>query len=71
MRAAGFGADVVPSIHLGILDSSEVVIPVDTQDTGDGGVGIAEKASFQLNAYPNPTKDEIKKESVPVTDEKN
>lgn len=52
----GFEADVTPSIRLGILDSSEIVIPVDT--TPDN-TGVQEAASFKLNAYPNPAKDEL------------
>ena len=52
----GFGADAIPSIRLGILDSSEIVIP---EDTTPNNTGIEEMASFQLNAYPNPSKDQL------------
>lgn len=54
--AIGFGPDVVPAIRLGILDSSEVVIPVDT--TPEPG-GVNELAAFEMKAYPNPTKDQL------------
>jgi hypothetical protein len=52
----GFEADVTPSLVLGILDSSEVVIP---EDTTPNNTGIKALASFELNAYPNPTRDQV------------
>lgn len=52
----GFEADATPSLRLSILDSSDIVIP---EDTTPDNTGIEQMASFKLNAYPNPAKDEL------------
>ena len=53
-----FGADVTSAIAINIIDTGDVVIPVDTTDTNDVEPdGIGNTNSLNTFVYPNPTRD--------------
>lgn len=59
-NSVAFGADVTTAIGLQIVDTADVVIPVDTTDTSDVEPdGIGTTNSFKTFVYPNPTQDVV------------
>ena len=55
-NSVAFGADVTTAIAMNVIDTAEVVIPVDTTDPGEPqGIGAAN--GLNTFVYPNPTQD--------------
>ena len=57
-NSVAFGADITSAISVNLIDTAEVVIPVDTTDTTiiePGGIGMTN--SLNTFVYPNPTRD--------------
>jgi hypothetical protein len=57
-NSVAFGPDITSAIGVKIIDTADVVIPVDTTDTGNvepDGIGMTN--SLNTFVYPNPTRD--------------